>query len=162
MARTTLASAILLGTLALPLAGVSYAQEQAAPSDARGAATDQMRTMELGSHYQAKDLIGKDVKNDQGDSLGEINNLVIDTSGKITHVVLGTGGIAGLGEKTYAVPWDRIQLSPDRDHIVLNVSKDQLASEFAAFEEKAMEERREEMKDESREDMRKDSGDQSR
>lgn len=150
MTRTTLARAILLGTFALPLAGVSYAQEQAAPSDAQEAATDQMQPVELGSNYQTKDLIGMDVKNDQGDSLGEINNLVIDPSGKVTYAILGTGGIAGLGEKTYAVPWDRIQLSPDREHITLNVSKDQLASEFAAFEEKAMEEERPESRTEER------------
>lgn len=136
MARTTFASAILLGAFALPLAGVTYAQERTAPSDARGAAANQMQPVELGSNYDAKDLIGKDVKNDKGDKLGEIKNLVIDPSGKVTYAVLGTGGVAGLGEKTYAIPFDRMHVSSDRKHVTLNVSKDQISSEFAAFEER--------------------------
>lgn len=157
MTRTTLASAILFGTIALPLAGASYAQEQVTPPDTSATPADQTRTVELGANHQAKDLIGMDVKNDQGDSLGEINNLVIDPSGKVTYVVLGTGGLAGLGEKTYAVPWDRVQISPDRDHIVLNVSQDQLSSEFAAFEEKAMDDRSGERTEERREEIREEN-----
>ncbi len=147
MARTTLASAILLGTLALPLAGVSYAQERTAP----GAAANQMQPVELGSNYEAKNLIGKDVRNDQGEKLGKIKNLVIDPSGRVTYAVLETGGIVGLGEKTYAIPWDRIHVSSDRKHMTLNVSKDQISSEFAAFEEKSTKsEHREESRERNR------------
>src|SRR5438552_14392490 len=44
-------------------------------------------------------LIGTKVKTVDGKSIGEIDQLIVSqTDGKVTHVVLGKGGVLGMGE----------------------------------------------------------------
>ncbi|MEO8810679.1 MAG: PRC-barrel domain-containing protein, partial [Rhodanobacter sp.] len=53
----------------------------------------------------ASTLSGDDIKNPQGDSLGDLKDLMIDTtSGKVAYAVLSFGGILGMGDKLFAVP----------------------------------------------------------
>ena len=94
-----------------------------------------MQPVTAGKGYEANQLIGREIINDQGDKLGKIQNLVINDQGQVTYVVLATSAMMGLSQKSYAVPWDKIQVSEDRQKISLNVQKNQLSSEFAAFEE---------------------------
>lgn len=139
MMKRALTSAVLLSALSVSLAPLGYAADQTKPSATRG--TTEMRHQQpvmLGANYEAKKLIGMNVKNDKGNTLGEIKNLIIDPSGRVTYAVLEAGGVAGVGGKLYAVPWDRVHLSTDRKHVTLNVAnKNQLSSEFSAFEEKS-------------------------
>lgn len=63
---------------------------------------------------EASKLIGTKVKNDQGKDIGEIDQLIVDhADGKITHVVLGRGGIIGVGEQKVALGWSDVKLQPD-------------------------------------------------
>lgn len=85
--------------------------------------------------HESDNLIGHSVVNKNGDKLGKINNLAINEQGQITYVVVGVGGLAGMGEKEIAVPFSQLDISQQQDSITLDVSKDQLTSEFAAFED---------------------------
>lgn len=92
--------------------------------------------------YEAKNLMGVDVTNQEGEKLGKIRNLAIGNDGKVSYAVLGTGGLAGMNETELAIPWTQLQISSsgsgggeDAPKVTLNVSKDQLSSEFAAFED---------------------------
>ena len=49
----------------------------------------------------ASNLIGQSVVNSQDESIGDINDLVTDESGKVIAVLVGSGGFLGLGEKTW-------------------------------------------------------------
>jgi sporulation protein YlmC with PRC-barrel domain len=63
---------------------------------------------------EARNLIGMRIKNDQGKDVGEVDNLLIDPqSGKISHVVVGYGGLAGVGEKKVVVPWSDLKVASD-------------------------------------------------
>jgi hypothetical protein len=66
---------------------------------------------ETGLH-ETKDIIGTRVKNAQGKDLGEIDQLLIDRHGKVTHAVIGMGGLAGVGEKKVVVPWSELKFAP--------------------------------------------------
>lgn len=93
--------------------------------------------------YEAKNLMGVDVTNQQGEKLGKIRNLAIGNDGRVSYAVLGTGGLAGMNETELAIPWSQLQISSagagageeEAPKVTLNVSKDQLTSEFAAFED---------------------------
>ena len=92
--------------------------------------------------YEAKNLMGVDVTNQQGEKLGKIRNLAIGNDGRVSYAVLGTGGLAGMNETELAIPWTQLQISgagtgaeDEAPKVTLNVSKDQLTSEFAAFED---------------------------
>ncbi len=76
---------------------------------------------------KAGDLIGKNVKNTAGENLGEIEDMAIDMkSGRILYGVLSYGGVMGIGDKLFAVPWQSLKLADDYKTITLNVTKDQL------------------------------------
>jgi sporulation protein YlmC with PRC-barrel domain len=63
---------------------------------------------------ESKHFVGMRVKNDQGKDIGEVDNLLIDPqSGKISHVVVGYGGLAGVGEKKVVVPWSDLKVASD-------------------------------------------------
>ena len=63
---------------------------------------------------EAKQVIGMKVKNDQAKDVGEIDQLIVDPSnGKITHVVLGRGGVLGVGEQKVVLAWSDLKIQPD-------------------------------------------------
>lgn len=105
------------------------AQQQGQKSGQRAQAPDPS------SGYVASNLIGQDVKDRQGAEIGTLDNVIIDKSGKVTYGVLNQGGVLGIGGQSYAVPWDRFQISANNE-LRLNVLKDQVATEFSAFEPK--------------------------
>lgn len=75
----------------------------------------------------ASTLTGDDVVNLQGDSLGNLKDIMLDTStGKIAYAVLSFGGVFGLGDKLFAVPWSALRIDGDQKNLVLNVSKERL------------------------------------
>ena len=84
-----------------------------------------------GFSAEAKDVtawIGKDVKNSQGEDLGEIKDFVRDDNGEISLVIVSHGGFIGMGEKDVAVPYTAFSFNESEDHAVLDVTKDQLAN----------------------------------
>jgi hypothetical protein len=69
--------------------------------------------------------------NSQDESIGDINDLVTDRSGKILAALIGVGGFLGLGEKDVAVRFEDLNLTRDENNnvkVVLNISKETLAS----------------------------------
>lgn len=76
---------------------------------------------------KGNDVIGKAVKNSQGEDLGKIEDLAVDpNSGRIIYAVLSFGGFLGLGEKYFAIPWDALELTGDAKNFVLNIDKNEL------------------------------------
>jgi sporulation protein YlmC with PRC-barrel domain len=47
--------------------------------------------------WRASKLIGLNVYNDKNEKLGDINELLLDKSGKVEGVVIGVGGFLGMG-----------------------------------------------------------------
>jgi sporulation protein YlmC with PRC-barrel domain len=83
--------------------------------------------------YRASKLIGTDVENPQGENLGDIKDVVIDPeTGQMAYAVLAFGGILGMGEKYFAVPWQALApktpttKGAQYDRFVLNVDKERL------------------------------------
>jgi sporulation protein YlmC with PRC-barrel domain len=49
---------------------------------------------------------GKRVRNHAGQDLGKIEEIVLDLeTGRIAYAVLAFGGVIGIGEKLFAIPW---------------------------------------------------------
>ncbi len=75
----------------------------------------------------ADTLLGNDVCNQQGDSLGDIKEIMIDiATGKVAYAVLSFGGLLGLGDKLFAVPWAALSLDTVNKRFTLNVAKEAL------------------------------------
>src|SRR5919197_3144866 len=59
----------------------------------------------------ASKLIGASVRNSQGESLGKIDELVIDPhDARIKAAVVSVGGVLGLGAKNVAIPWEKLTM----------------------------------------------------
>lgn len=52
--------------------------------------------------------------------------MIDTTSGKVAYGVLSFGGIMGMGDKLFAVPWDSLAVDGENECLVLNVSKERL------------------------------------
>ena len=75
----------------------------------------------------AETLIGNDVCNQNGEDLGDIKEIMLDTTtGNVCYAVLSFGGVFGIGSKLCAVPWSALKLDAEKKHFVLNVDKDLL------------------------------------
>lgn len=77
----------------------------------------------------AETLIGNDVYNQAGDTLGDIKEIMLDMrTGRVAYAVLSFGGFLSMGEKLFAVPWSALTLDTATKSFKLNVSKDRLES----------------------------------
>lgn len=72
----------------------------------------------------ANTLLGNDVYNKDGEDLGDIKEFMIDmASGKVAYAVLSFGGVLGMGDKLFAVPWAAMSLDTENKRFTLNVPK---------------------------------------
>lgn len=72
-------------------------------------------------------LVGNDVHNLQGDDLGNIKSMMLDLhSGKVAYVVLSFGGVLGMGDKLFAVPWKALTLDTKEKCFTLDADKEKL------------------------------------
>jgi sporulation protein YlmC with PRC-barrel domain len=94
---------------------------------------ESQRAKDAGEHikaeyvFRASNLTGMNVKNPKGEDLGEIKELVIDVdSGKVAYAALSVGGVLGIGDKLFAVPWKALTLKHGEDdqYFVLAVDKE--------------------------------------
>jgi sporulation protein YlmC with PRC-barrel domain len=59
----------------------------------------------------ASTLTGDKVMNQQDETLGEIDQIMLDVPrGKIAYAVMSVGGFLGMGERLLAVPWQALRL----------------------------------------------------
>lgn len=76
---------------------------------------------------QASRVIGTSVYNTAGDSIGTIEDVMLDkTSNGIMFAVIGFGGFLGIGEKYHAIPWSALDYNTDKDGYVVPFTKEQL------------------------------------
>jgi sporulation protein YlmC with PRC-barrel domain len=70
---------------------------------------------------------GETVMNHQGETLGEIEEIMLDVAGgRIAYAVLAVGGFLGIGEKYFAIPWSALTLDTDRKCFLLYIDKERL------------------------------------
>lgn len=75
----------------------------------------------------ANTLLGNDVYNTDGEDLGDIKELMLDmSSGRIAYAVLSFGGLFGMGDKLFAVPWSALKLDTANKRFTLDVPKSEL------------------------------------
>jgi len=77
----------------------------------------------------ASTLAGDKVRNSAGTDLGKIDEIMIDIpSGRIAYAVLSFGGILGIGNKLFAVPWSALQVDEDEKCFILDIDRSKLES----------------------------------
>ncbi|MCC6407551.1 MAG: PRC-barrel domain-containing protein [Planctomycetes bacterium] len=92
--------------------------------------------------WRVSEIKGTNVNTPSGTKLGDLQELVIDTDGRVAYATISVGGFLGMGEKHVPVPWDMLKLSVGGDNgdtkmISLATTKEQLekAPEFKTGKE---------------------------
>ena len=92
-----------------------------------GASSSYTEARDKSGVLKASQLMGMKVEGTDGKKLGKIRDLVIDPDdGSIDYAVLDFGGIAGIGDKYFAVPWDALEWTADKKNLMLDVTKKDL------------------------------------
>jgi sporulation protein YlmC with PRC-barrel domain len=75
----------------------------------------------------ASKVKGTAVYNNAGDKIGTVEDVVLDKlSNQIMFAALGFGGVLGIGEKYYPVPWSLLDYSEDRGGYVVPLTKERI------------------------------------
>lgn len=75
----------------------------------------------------ATTVVGDRVIDPQGEDLGKIKDIMINVAqGRVVCAVLSFGGMLGVGDTLFAVPWQALRLDPRLHHFVLDVPREKL------------------------------------
>lgn len=124
---------LLLSAALISLAaGTAFAQTTSPPMGQSGG-SQSLAALPSGSVLGSR-FNDMSVKNQADETIGEIDDVVIDGQGKIQQVVISSGGVLGMGGRKVAVPWDQVRIDSARQVAVVNMTQDQLKSmpEFQA------------------------------
>jgi sporulation protein YlmC with PRC-barrel domain len=86
------------------------------------------------SPIKASTIIGTQVVDPKGNSLGDIKEIVIDPhTGRVAYAVVSFGGFLSLGEKLFAIPFSAFEYKVTKSDLVaseyvLNISRERLQS----------------------------------
>jgi len=79
------------------------------------------------SAIAASRVIGTNVYNTNGESIGEVKEVFLDkTSDKILFAAISFGGFLGIGEKYHAVPWGILDYDENYSGYAIALTKEQL------------------------------------
>ncbi len=102
--KTTIALLLAATALSAP----AFAQTKA-PTAATSTSTTTTTSMDASGEWRASKLVGVNVYNDQNESVGEIDEVLIDHSGKVAGLVIGVGGFLGVGKQEVLMPLDKVK-----------------------------------------------------
>jgi sporulation protein YlmC with PRC-barrel domain len=69
-------------------------------------------------------LVGSTVRDNEGRDIGKVSRLMIDPNdGRITSMIIATGGTLGVGSNTISVPWSSVKVGQDRGKVVVTASQ---------------------------------------
>lgn len=86
-----------------------------------------------GGDFLTDDLMGNDIISsvEADESIGTIDDLLLNEEGEIKAVIVSVGGFLGMGDKNVAIAWDSLELTQEDDEYVIKVNASQDALEEA-------------------------------
>jgi len=80
---------------------------------------------------RASKILDQDIYTMSDEKVGDIEELGIDArNGRVSYLVVSTGGFLGIGDKLHALPWEAAKPQPgankDSDKLVVDLNKDRL------------------------------------
>lgn len=105
--KTTIA--LLLAATAFSAPALAQTNAPATNTAPMAASTTMAVPMNASSGWRASKLVGVNVYNEQNNSVGEIDEVLLDHTGKVAGFVIGVGGFLGMGEHEVLIPFDQVK-----------------------------------------------------
>ncbi|MDH4411674.1 MAG: PRC-barrel domain-containing protein [Rhizobium sp.] len=86
-----------------------------AQAPAASSASGTYLTEQAENHISVNDFMGQAIYTSDNQSIGEINDLLVEDNGGVVAAVVGVGGFLGIGEKNVAIPFDKITITREMD-----------------------------------------------
>jgi hypothetical protein len=102
-------------SIALAAAVLASAALAQAPAERQSGARPQFLSTQPEGQSSARILLGQPVMNPSGETIGDIDDVLFDKSGRIVTALIGVGGFLGIGEKVVAVPYELLTFSRDAE-----------------------------------------------
>jgi hypothetical protein len=106
MRSTALAMGLLASTI-LASAVSAQSMNNATPPGAAPRAV--VANKVFSDQWRASKLMGLDIYNEQNEKLGDIDEIIVDKTGKVDSVIIGVGGFLGVGTREIKVTMDKLQ-----------------------------------------------------
>jgi sporulation protein YlmC with PRC-barrel domain len=74
-------------------------------------ATGTYLTQQAENQISVNDFMGQAIYTADNQSIGDINDLLVQEDGGVVAAVVGVGGFLGIGEKNVAIPFDKITIT---------------------------------------------------
>jgi sporulation protein YlmC with PRC-barrel domain len=76
-----------------------------------------------------KSILGAKVINSEREDLGTIEDIILDArENRVAYAILSFGGILGLGDKHFAIPWEALSFDVSEKTAVLAIDKERLSN----------------------------------
>jgi sporulation protein YlmC with PRC-barrel domain len=96
-----------------------------------GVTVEEMKLVVLGWSVKEK-LLKHDVRNDKGERIGSIEDIIVSPERTASWAIIGVGGFLGLGKHDVAIPMD--QLTQDGDTFILKGATREALKAMPEFE----------------------------
>ncbi len=103
--RSSVTISVLLATAAMALPAFAQNNKPALAPATQSATTPAT----MPQAWRTSKLIGLDVYNGQNEKVGDINEVLVDQTGKVTGFVIGVGGFLGMGEHDVLIAFDQVK-----------------------------------------------------
>lgn len=115
--------------VALALTATVFATVLVAPAWSQGAPQTmglvKVDPSTLATGYRASKVVGSEVYNGAGESVGTVDDVIISNDGKVPYVVLAVGGFLGMGQRLVVVGSSALAIR-DGKIVIADASRDQL------------------------------------
>jgi uncharacterized protein YrrD len=116
---------IVLATFLTCGAAAAYAQQPQQAASPPASTTIDAKAAPAATADTRK-LIGRNIKNAEGETIGEIKSIYINKDGKVDSVMVSVGGFLGVGDREVRIAWSDLRITDNGEKVMVNMTKDQL------------------------------------
>ncbi|HYG91657.1 MAG TPA: PRC-barrel domain-containing protein [Azospirillum sp.] len=120
---------VLSAVALLSTAGCAQMQDMFGGTSSQAARPISERTTTSVASLTPQEMMGKNVITEDAQNVGAVEDVLMRNRNRASHVVVGTGGFLGMGERNVALDVDRLRWSGENNALVaMNMTPDQIAS----------------------------------
>jgi sporulation protein YlmC with PRC-barrel domain len=121
-----LAMTFTLATALLGSAAIAQTPTQQRSGSTGEAAIVRVDVARVALGQRASKIVGATVVNSSDESIGKIDDLVVNPDDKVTYAIVSVGGFLGVGSKLVAVPFDSLRTVKEERLMLPGATKDAL------------------------------------